>query len=393
MAMSKPNAGSSNLDQADYDLMASLLRQNDDYVLFTKVEYDSMLSQNDPGSVKTPAASVLPAQVKSNSDKGMVGSPGYKFDFVGRGEGVNTSTPLPPKGNDSSDSPFSGLGGGYGVPLTPPPQRRDTHLLPQVPKISTFSGDESPQRGETTYEGWRYEVRCLASDSTLSEELILQAIRKSLRGIARQTLIPLGPRATLSEILRKLDTFFGNVASNEVVLQQFYSATQKEGESVTAYGCRLEALLQLAINSGHVNSAARDDMLRSKFWTGLRCDKLKGQTRHKYDSIKSYDLLLREVRAVDLELNPAQKATDKSKKAKAQHNPVQVSESDTKLDKLTNQVSALMSKIKVLEKKLEGNGKSGANQNKGKAGRSDGYQKQNKGNAQKPSAGKSEPKE
>ncbi|XP_069134304.1 uncharacterized protein [Argopecten irradians] len=325
MAMSKPNTGSSNLDQADYDLMASLLRQNDGYVLFTKVEYDR-------------------------------------------------------------------LGGGYGVPLTPPPQRRDTHLLPQVPKISTFSGDESPQRGETTYEGWRYEVRCLASDSTLSEELILQAIRKSLRGIARQTLIPLGPRATLSEILRKLDTFFGNVASNEVVLQQFYSAAQKEGESVTAYGCRLKALLQLAINSGHVNSAARDNMLRSKFWTGLRCDKLKGQTRHKYD-IKSYDLLLREVRAVDLELNPAQKATDKSKKAKAQHNPVQVSESDTKLDQLTNQVSALMSKSKVLEKKLEGNGKSGANQNKGKAGRSDGYQKQNKGNAQKPSAGKSEPKE
>ncbi|XP_069125490.1 zinc finger CCHC domain-containing protein 12-like [Argopecten irradians] len=198
MAMSKPNAGSSNLDQTDYDLMASLLRQNDDYVLFTKVEYDR-------------------------------------------------------------------LGGGYGVPLTPPTQSRDTHLLPQVPKISTFSGDESPQRGETTYEGWRYEVRCLASDSTLSEELILQAIRKSLRGIARQTLIPLGLRATLSEILRKLDTFLGNVASDEVVLQQFYSATQKEGESVTAYGCRLEALLQLAINSGHINSAARDDMLRSKF--------------------------------------------------------------------------------------------------------------------------------
>ncbi|XP_033759520.1 uncharacterized protein LOC117341767 [Pecten maximus] len=224
----------------------------------------------------------------------------------------------------SNDSPFSGLGGGYGVPLTPS-LNRNTHLLPQVPKISSFSGDESPKRGETTYEGWRYEVRCLASDSTLSEELVLQAVRKYLRGIARQTLIPLGPRATLDEVLKKLDTF-GNVASNEVVLQQFYSATQKEGESVTAFGCRLEALLQLAINSGHVSPSARDDMIRSKFWTGLRCDRLKGQTRHKYDSIKSYDLLLREVRAVDLELNPAQKAANKPTKAKAQHSPLQVSE-------------------------------------------------------------------
>ncbi|XP_033731005.1 paraneoplastic antigen Ma2 homolog, partial [Pecten maximus] len=323
MADSKPPAGTSNLEQADYDLMASLLRQNSDYVLFIKMEYDSMLS-------------------------GPQGS--LKFDFAGLGDGGNTSTPLPPISNDS---PFSGLGGGYGVPLTPS-LNRNTHLLPQVPKISSFSGDESPQRGETTYEGWRYEVRCLASDSTLSEELVLQAIRKSLRGIARQTLIPLGPMATLDEVLKKLDTFFGNVASNEVVLQQFYSATQKEGESVTAFVCRLEALLQLAINSGHVSPSARDDMIRSKFWTGLRCDRLKGQTRHKYDSIKSYDLLLREVRAVDLELNPAQKAANKPTKAKAQHSPIQVSESDKKPDKLSEQVSALMTTIKSLEKKLEG---------------------------------------
>ena len=54
----------------------------------------------------------------------------------------------------------------------------------------------------------------------------------------------------------------------------------------------------------------------------------------------------------------------------------------------------MMSKIKSLEKKLEGNGKSEAYQNKGKAGRSNAYQKQQKsGNAQKPSTGKSEPKE
>ena len=117
-------------------------------------------------------------------------------------------------------------------------------------------------------------------------------------------MFPFGTTASVDDILNKLDTLFGNVCSDEYIMQTFYSASQKEGESVTAYGCRLENILQMAVQNGHISSYAKDDMLRSKFWTGLRSDKLKNQTRHKYDSIKSYDLLLKEIRAVDLEINP-----------------------------------------------------------------------------------------
>ncbi|KAK6183272.1 hypothetical protein SNE40_010783 [Patella caerulea] len=76
-------------------------------------------------------------------------------------------------------------------------------------------------------------------------------------------------------------------------MQKFYTETQKGGESMTSFGCRLESLLQIAVANGHVGIAAKDDMLRSKFWTGLRNEALKSQTRHKYDTARCYDDLLR----------------------------------------------------------------------------------------------------
>ena len=58
-------------------------------------------------------------------------------------------------------------------------------------------------------------------------------------------------------------------------MQNIYSATQREGETVTAFGCRLKSMLQVAIQNGHISISARDGMLRSKFLTGLRSEKLK----------------------------------------------------------------------------------------------------------------------
>ena len=190
----------------------------------------------------------------------------------------------------------------------------------------------------------------MKEDGLLSEANVLQAIRKSLRGAARETLIPLGEEATSDSMIAKLDTLFGNVRSNESVMQNFYSATQREGETVTAFGCRLESMLQVAIQNGHISISARDDMLRSKCWTGLRSEKLKSQTRHKYDNILSYELLLREIRAVDMEINPeGQKVT------KAQHKPmqtdtVQAMNEKSAIDKLSEQMKSMMNKFKRFRK-------------------------------------------
>ena len=141
-----------------------------------------------------------------------------------------------------------------------------------TPKLPNFSGDQPPMKGDEIYSVWRFETRCLSSEH-FPEHVSLQVIRKSLRGTARRALISLGEAATLDEVLEKLDMLFGNVATNESVMQSFYNENQKPSENVTSYGCRLEALLQVAVENGHVNQIARNDMLRSKFWTGLRDEK------------------------------------------------------------------------------------------------------------------------
>jgi uncharacterized protein YutD len=62
----------------------------------------------------------------------------------------------------------------------------------------------------------------------------------------------LGEKATFSDILNKLDTLFRNVSTNESAMQSFYSESQKPSENVTSYGCRLEILLQVAVERGHI---------------------------------------------------------------------------------------------------------------------------------------------
>ena len=70
------------------------------------------------------------------------------------------------------------------------------------PKLPVFSGSEVPQKGEATYEVWSFEVKCLKNIQELPEHILLQSIRNSLRGSARDMFIPLGEKATVDEIMR-----------------------------------------------------------------------------------------------------------------------------------------------------------------------------------------------
>ena len=60
-----------------------------------------------------------------------------------------------------------------------------------------------------------------------------------------------------------------------------------------------------------MSSDARNEMLRCKFWTFLHSEKLKSQTRHKFDNVLSFEHLIREIRVVEHEmsLNPHTGAT------------------------------------------------------------------------------------
>ena len=219
---------------------------------------------------------------------------------------------------------------------------------PYVPKLPIFSGSEEPQKGETSYEVWNFEVKCLKNTAYLPEHLLLQAIRNSLRGTARNMLVPLGESATADDILEKLDGFYGNVCTSETLMQSFYSDCQKDNETIVSYGSRIERTLSRAVTLGHLDSIAKDAMLRSKFWTGLKNQTLKNSTRHLYDSIKDFKSLLREIRKVDME----ESSSNPPKKQSAQQLSGQVSTDDTNA-KLLKQMEELMGRMKHMEDRLE----------------------------------------
>ena len=282
-----------------------------------------------------------------------------------------TSTPKPVFGDDPLGGSIihgSGRGRGRGArkkesvsPPTPVHPATAHHALsgigdmsqyritPAVPKISFFSGDD--QKGDVTYMEWRFEVRCLASDPDITPSILVQAIRRSLRGTARTILVSLGDKATTDSILLKLDALFDDVSSKGMLMQEFFNSAQRPDESVTSFGCRLDTLLQKAVEHGHLALDAKNDLLRHKFWTSLSSERLKGQTRHKYDTVMDFDTLLREIRIVEKELSvsAASSSTSPSQPSRKQtsHQPVVVDDKmkefeekfDKKLDSLEKRIN------------------------------------------------------
>ena len=182
---------------------------------------------------------------------------------------------------------------------------------------------------------WRYEVQCLVNNPELAHQhsAVLQVVRSSLRGSARLMIVPLGDQAVISQVLEKLDALYAYASSREELMTEFFNSIQLSEESVTSFACRLETLLQTIINKGHLPFVAKNDLLRHKFWTGLHSDVLKLQTRHKYDYITNYNVLLREIRQVEKEITkPAIKSTSSAKKTL--HNPISVEQLTQRLDKM-----------------------------------------------------------
>ena len=110
----------------------------------------------------------------------------------------------------------------------------------------------------------------------------------------------LGTEATLQQLLDKLEGIYGTVELHENVMTEFYSSKQQEVETAAVWGCRLESILDKAVERGQANKEAINEMLRTKFWTGLKPE-LKDATAHKYEIITSYEELLKFVRCVEHE--------------------------------------------------------------------------------------------
>lgn len=214
-------------------------------------------------------------------------------------------------------------------------------------KLPMFSGSDT-QKGDVSFDVWSYEVRCLKNQHP--EYIVLQCVRSSLKGVAREMLIPLGESATVDEILQKLEDFYGNVFTAENIMQSFYSDHQKEGENIVTYGSRLEQLVSKAVRLGHIDFVAKDAMLRSKFWSGLRDQQLRNASRQKYETIRDFPSLMREIRQIEQEeknLNSVSIPVQKVQSSNVTSNAVTVSNHD-----LQKQLTELMSCLKKLETRM-----------------------------------------
>jgi hypothetical protein len=172
------------------------------------------------------------------------------------------------------------------------------------------------------------------------ELIIVQCMRNSLKGYARNTLLTLPESASPIHSIDKLKGIYGNVYSNDTPLLSFYAEKQKNGQSVADYGLKLESILQKVYETGILNPEGRNDMLRAKFWSDLKYPELKNATRYTYDIIKNFDELRKEVRAVELELEISGASKPEST---ATHQPVSA----------VSEMNELLKTLELLNKRLD----------------------------------------
>ena len=212
-------------------------------------------------------------------------------------------------------------------------------------KIPLFSGDGG--KGEVTYPQWKYEIRCLRNTGRTMSSILI-AIRRSLRGTAAEVLRYLGDRADLDKIMAKFDVTFGDILPPEQLLANFYSAEQDSGQNCTVWGCHLEHILNQLQEKGSFSASASQEMLRSKFWMGLREERIKNATRHRFESGATYEELVKAVRTLELEF---------AKKNPPKQHVQQTTSTDPmmeKLDKLLQEMSSTRTTLKTLEDRVAG---------------------------------------
>ena len=218
-----------------------------------------------------------------------------------------------------------------------------------IPRIPTFTGATPSKADHVVFDVWQYEIKCLINGKRYSEESILQAIRNSLRGDASKVVVRLGDKVTVEQVLQRMNNLYGSVFIGQDILAEFYSAHQLKDESVVAWSCRLEDLMQQAIVSGKMNVTDKEEALRAKMWSGLRKE-LREISGHKYDNIKDYDELLVELRKIEKDSSSSGSVgLENAKKAKV--NSVQVLQTQTQDCELKAMIEQLQSKVNDLEKK------------------------------------------
>ena len=115
----------------------------------------------------------------------------------------------------------------------------------------------------------------------------LKAFRFSIKSFLRECASGYGSLSKTEQMISRLVSIFGNVVNGESVLQEFYTAEQRQDESTVDWGLRLENVLQRAIEKKH-ETGDKNEMLKSKFGRSLYNQDLKNATKMYKESIHDF---------------------------------------------------------------------------------------------------------
>ena len=240
----------------------------------------------------------------------------------------------PVKKELTSDSPVDvkPANGSLNVPKENVP---DTVRL-KVPRLPVFSGDQRTK--DSSFARWQYQVKVLQK-GPYDEYSILAAIHQSLRSPAADTLLTVGPEATVEQILGKFRTRYGSVLTVDALTEKLYGLRQGQ-ESITSWAFRVEEVVyQIEEKDG----ITHDDVplkVKGRFWNGLQDTRIKEATRSTWME-KSLDELLVLCRTLEEEYGSTVKVH-------------QQSVLEDKLDEVLKSMQSMDSRVKKLEQKLEG---------------------------------------
>ncbi|XP_070198734.1 paraneoplastic antigen Ma3-like [Littorina saxatilis] len=177
-------------------------------------------------------------------------------------------------------------------PVSVSPNTPVISITGRKPWLTKFN----PDQGHEGFTLWKHQLTCLQRENH-SDKDMFDAVRSSLQGKAAHILVRLGPGASISDILNKMDSVYGEIETESDVLAEFYGAHQEKNETVADWGCRLEQLLDVAKRQAYVPGNP-DEALRNKFWTGLR-QELKDVSAYQYDTSTSFDQLRITLRRIE----------------------------------------------------------------------------------------------
>lgn len=237
--------------------------------------------------------------------------------------------------------------------------RREVTPLPPVvpnrprPRLSVFSGDPPLSKSDVTYRQWKYEVTSYINDNVHTTDSIFEAVRLSLKGEPMQVLMRMKGVVTLETVLDKLDYVYNRVESAESLLKEFYSASQRDDETVSAWSLRLEGILDRAADRTAIGATRMDSMLRTTFYEGLK-PVLRDISGHKFDGIKDFDQLRESIRQLEYSRGLGPKTGKPAQiKMMSSDKPTSASSTSSNCDisELKEMMLQLTSRFDALEKK------------------------------------------